>query len=613
MNDYRKINNKLYESCTSIVENRPKVEKAELLDSSAKTLLDGTAAASSILTIYPYIVASHADRLTKNFTLYTEKAIKGDNHPTEPTGYRSMVTPHGKPLFVDHYYSTDSVQGRIIVAKCKKVKSGSETPRRGAGIPGSWEGTYTLDEIGQISNPEAIRKILTAEMLNVSIGVEAHQIIDSITRQDVLKLWKEGKPIKHWKGDEVTVDGKKQLCYWIIPSWTGIETSFTPTPADELAGIQVKDIGESAVKLLLAQKMIGRESYEMLDAETGAVEFTSDDVDSMTAFAPDLSFKDSCSSAPLYNIPFDYENIAQEASLIMESLENKTMEIKVLFEKLNLTLPESEVELETLNKSFRGFLDCLESQPTDTLEQLIEANLDELKTIYAPTPSDDSTDSSTPEVPAEPVVPTEPVIPAEDSTPAPVTIGEALKSVSDSDLDLLVGELTKETIQHGWVVSKEGIVSRDLTMVSGWIRSDILGDSIETIDATELTSSELLAKIEESDKNPADPDALLNQYKDTQKDHNYLQALVGLCRKLGISFESAKEYGKAYSVLPNHRLETLLLKAEDVPKPENTDNDQNPKVTPESNGHEVPSTNNQSSAFTSFMGDKSYEKPRQLI
>ena len=82
------------ESSKGLVQNFLEVELAALTDSAAKTLLDSSMSAAGV-TLYPLIEASHSSRLTENYTLYSDASFLGTNHPTEPSGYRSFVTPTG--------------------------------------------------------------------------------------------------------------------------------------------------------------------------------------------------------------------------------------------------------------------------------------------------------------------------------------------------------------------------------------------------------------------------------------------------------------------------------------------------------------------------------------
>jgi len=194
------------------------------------------------------IAATHAGRLTRNYGFYLPQKMKDGAH--------TLLQNYGKPMLV-HHSSHDDPVGRIVDAKyidtsgafvrdeqfgsvfrdlCNPntpfVKSLSLVDKvsdsdifRDPSYPGLGYILATVD----ISDEEAIKKILDKRYLTVSIGASTDKAICSICKQDFVE---EG-PCEHRPGK--TYDDK--LAFIIAGSLVYDEISFVNVPADTLARV----------------------------------------------------------------------------------------------------------------------------------------------------------------------------------------------------------------------------------------------------------------------------------------------------------------------------------------------------------------------------------------
>lgn len=208
------------------------------------------------LAIFPEVHVITADKVTKNYTYYSAKSLKGK--PEKGTGLVSFYYPYNIPILRDHMthpgffggFSSDPY-GRIYHASFKKQKSGS-----------GW-----VKAVSAITDPWAIEMVLTKRFQTVSLGSETEEVKCSIC---VAQMGEKKAPnmietgrCDHYRGD-VYDEG---LCYWMIGPIKAQEVSFVNQPADDQAGVTVPDLGEAARALIA-----GTDGEMLLDMATGMKE-----------------------------------------------------------------------------------------------------------------------------------------------------------------------------------------------------------------------------------------------------------------------------------------------------------------------------------------------------
>lgn len=267
---------KLRETATLQVSNPLRTDPRQPLAEA----VGGNIRLGNMRAIYPMIQAINSDRLTRNYTFYTAKAMLGESSALEPHGYPSFVLPHGKPILSEHrssdaYVPADIPMGRVVYSGYKKRGRNESFTPRGEGMPGTMEGTGYMVLIPAITEEQAIERILSDVYHTVSIGTTAESIIESITGKDLLQLYRDGNaswedfagiPSRGlWYEDE---NGVNRLSFWSINKFYGDECSYVNCPADTQAKNLVKDIGEEGIRLLLAEKVTGTKEFKFWDAVT---------------------------------------------------------------------------------------------------------------------------------------------------------------------------------------------------------------------------------------------------------------------------------------------------------------------------------------------------------
>lgn len=158
--------------------------------------------------------AIHVGR-TANYTFYTEQGLKD--------GIKSWTHPYLKPVLTHHNSHNGETIGRILQVEYSEA---------------TMSGRKGLIFTCEITDPEAIEKVLDGRYQTVSIGATTDKVTCNICGTDRTKEWCE-----HWRGE--SYDG--QECHYNIGTTFGREVSYVNVPADEDAGniaISVED-GES--------------------------------------------------------------------------------------------------------------------------------------------------------------------------------------------------------------------------------------------------------------------------------------------------------------------------------------------------------------------------------
>ncbi len=167
---------------------------------------DGT----SKLVLKPRILAIHAGR-TRNDNIYVAEKLKGDFQLK--SGIYSFTHPYPKPMLKNHDHYSEPT-GRITNAQF--IKDPLTNKESVAIIP-------------EITDPDAIEKVLDGRYLTVSIGSTTDSVVCNICGTDLMK---EGW-CDHDKGKEY--DGT--VCGWIIGNVWFDECSWVNVPADQSAGV----------------------------------------------------------------------------------------------------------------------------------------------------------------------------------------------------------------------------------------------------------------------------------------------------------------------------------------------------------------------------------------
>jgi hypothetical protein len=147
--------------------------------------------------------AIHVGR-TANYTYYTKEGLSA--------GLTSWTTPYNKPVLTHHNDYFGEPIGRILKAEFHETtKSGR------AGL------VFTCE----ITDPEAIEKVLDGRYQTVSIGATTDKVTCNICGTDRTQEWCD-----HYPGEEY--DG--QTAHFIIGTTYGREVSYVNVPADQDAG-----------------------------------------------------------------------------------------------------------------------------------------------------------------------------------------------------------------------------------------------------------------------------------------------------------------------------------------------------------------------------------------
>lgn len=147
---------------------------------------------------YPYA--------TRNFTRYMPKCLKNS--------IPSWTKPYRKPVIKHHNEENGETIGRIINVKYKESNTLSNTPAL----------VFTIN----IPNEQAKKEIKNGLLATTSIGVIAHDVRCSICGAHL----EDGSSCGHERGQEYSINGKKEICYWDMYSIEAKELSYVIVPSD---------------------------------------------------------------------------------------------------------------------------------------------------------------------------------------------------------------------------------------------------------------------------------------------------------------------------------------------------------------------------------------------
>ncbi|QHW35677.1 hypothetical protein GZH47_32790 (plasmid) [Paenibacillus rhizovicinus] len=147
--------------------------------------------------------AIHVGR-TANYTFYTKEGLQG--------GLESWTTPRPKPVLTHHNQYSGEPIGRILKAEFSDVTQSGK-----AGL------MFTVE----VTDPDAIEKVLDGRYQTVSIGASTDKVTCNICGTNRIEEWCDHYPGESYEG---------QTAHFIIGNTFGREVSYVNVPADEHAG-----------------------------------------------------------------------------------------------------------------------------------------------------------------------------------------------------------------------------------------------------------------------------------------------------------------------------------------------------------------------------------------
>jgi hypothetical protein len=293
--------------------------------------------------------ATHAARLTGHFHLYAPAKVR--------SGADTFTEPFKKPILINHDEDGDPI-GRIQKATYiatphplipasifeDSQTNRDHTPKSLAWVDKisrfisdrSFEGLGYLSLLGNITDPEAIVKVLDGRYLTVSVGYDTNSLHCSICKQD----WLKDGPCEHEKGQMY----KDKRMFFIFGDLTYGEVSYVNIPADEFAQ------NEEVKKVLIPMATL-KDSLKSIRSKTKKADLIKD------AFKKDSYLQDDPSRI-IATVPsfYLYDSVGKDIVPIFSdsALENNLgdkMKIKELlaldtdgvYAELTALLPEDKV------------------------------------------------------------------------------------------------------------------------------------------------------------------------------------------------------------------------------------------------------------------------------
>lgn len=199
------------------------------------------------------IAATHAARMTGNFTFYPPQKVK--------RAARTFLVPYAKPVLVNHDMDLDPI-GRVAAAEYRDLsepllvrydrlasllRDDIEPNSAFELVDLLWHdltqpdfpGLGYVELVARIADPSAIEKVIDGRYQTVSVGMMTRSATCSICRTD----WVQDGICDHRPGR--TYDDK--LCFLVTGDIRYDEVSFVNRPADSMAGI-IEIIGSNTVQ-----------------------------------------------------------------------------------------------------------------------------------------------------------------------------------------------------------------------------------------------------------------------------------------------------------------------------------------------------------------------------
>lgn len=218
------------------------------INKESRDLMDAAKKDGSIKKLTVKIEATHSGIINHNKWFYTPAGMKD--------GAGTFVSPYGKPVLTNHdVYSAPL--GRVLASEYEAYpedgKSGlddsldsvsysdkiKEFTKSDMFLNDEYKGLGHIMLTVEVTDADAIAKLLDGRYLTVSISGDTEQAVCSICNKDRKNIQDEEDACEHWRGD--VYDG--ETAFLIAGAMTFKEVSFVNTPADENA--KVNSISDS--------------------------------------------------------------------------------------------------------------------------------------------------------------------------------------------------------------------------------------------------------------------------------------------------------------------------------------------------------------------------------
>ena len=206
--------------------------KIELKDSDVKNIIDSSNS-KKLKSIKVKIEATHSGKINKNFWFYTPKGMQD--------GADSFVKPYNKPVTVNHDPHADPL-GRVLESRyvsydnyntplhnmdfndSKKLLASVKKWIKTADFKDTtYKGLGHIELIAEITDPEAIQKIIDKRYLTVSIGGGSDMAICSVCGTN-----KKTNYCDHYRGETY----KDEVCFLVSGKMEFDHISYVSSPAD---------------------------------------------------------------------------------------------------------------------------------------------------------------------------------------------------------------------------------------------------------------------------------------------------------------------------------------------------------------------------------------------
>lgn len=199
--NYSKEDHKQHKLVERYVLEQFEMKRHEPLVSGELNEMDQARGKSTKLIVL--MEAIHTGR-TANYTFYTKEGLLG--------GLESWTTPYPKPVLTHHNQYEGEPIGRIVKAEYKDITA---------------SGKGGLLFTTEITDPNAIEKVLDGRYQTVSIGATTDKVVCNICGTNRVEEWCD-----HFPGESYD----SQECHFIIGNTFGKEVSYVNVPADQYAG-----------------------------------------------------------------------------------------------------------------------------------------------------------------------------------------------------------------------------------------------------------------------------------------------------------------------------------------------------------------------------------------
>lgn len=248
--------------------------------------------------------AIHVGR-TANFTYYTKQGLR--------EGINSWTHPYNKPVITHHNQHSGEPIGRILSAEYSE------------NMPSGREGLLFTVEI---TDPDAVEKVLDGRYQTVSIGASTDKVTCNICGTDRTQEWCE-----HWRGE--TYEGT--TCHYTVGTTFGQEVSYVNVPADENAGNINVSLAEGAGSVTSMLQIGENKVYEPTQPLVNLFESMDDDLKNQIN---GLVQED-------YKLPTQGDDISMDLKEFLESTAGSSdvTKVKEYIEGLNKDLTEANAAL----------------------------------------------------------------------------------------------------------------------------------------------------------------------------------------------------------------------------------------------------------------------------